>query len=52
MPGTSLVIGGAPLNVGRAALLEKGAAVLVNAFAFGGHNATLAFSAFTARNAS
>ncbi len=39
------------LDPGRPALLEKGAAVLVNAFAFGGHNATLAFSAFTARNA-
>lgn len=40
------------LEPGRPALLEQGAAVLVNSFAFGGHNATLAFTPFTAREAS
>ena len=40
------------LEPARPALLENGAAVLVNAFAFGGHNATLAFSSCTAREAS
>jgi 3-oxoacyl-[acyl-carrier-protein] synthase II len=40
------------LEPARPALLENGAAVLVNAFAFGGHNATLAFSSCTAGEAS